>query len=101
MDKRWQRIVSAALKAPAKAAPEMPHGFSTRVVAHWKAQPTQSLSAIWKRLSLRVLAFGCLVMIGSMVASQGEIRETLLNGKDVHQSVEELAQSQIEEVWLP
>lgn len=102
MDTRWRRIVSAARKAPAKPEPEMPPGFSTRVVAHWKSNPTQSLFATWKRLSLRVLAFGCLVMVASMLASHGEIRDTLSSvNPDVSQSVAELTQSQIEEVWMP
>jgi hypothetical protein len=101
-DQHWERLVSEAHRAPARPMPEAPLGFATRVVARWREHPLPSLVSVWKMLSLRVLAFGCVVMVASLAASYGVIREQWLEPPpDIAAQVLESAAGQVEEVLLP
>lgn len=102
-DQQWQRLVKAARTAPAHPLPESaPFGFAARVVARWREQPLPSLFNVWRMLSVRVLAFGCVVMLISLAASYGVIRdEWLAPREDLTVQVFESTGEQIEEVLLP
>ncbi len=102
-DQQWNDLVRAARRAPVKPLPDAaPYAFSSRVVAQWKQRPAESLLNVWRLVSLRVLAFGCGVMLCSLAASYGTIEETLLaGGPDPALEVVELTGDQLEEVWVP
>lgn len=101
-ESQWDRLVQTARTAPPRPLPEAPFGFATRVVARWAEQQMPSLFNLWKLLSLRVLAFGCLVMVASLGASYGVIREELARPQaDLTVQVFEAAGVQLEEVLLP
>lgn len=100
-DANWRRLVKAAHTAPRPPAPEAPLGFAARVVARWQAAPSPSLLGVWEFLSLRVLAFGCAVMMISLVTGYGVIREEFVETPSVTETVVNLADSQIEMVLQP
>ncbi len=101
-DQQWERLLKVAREVPRKPLPEAPMGFATRVVARWKEHPLPSLFNVWKMLSLRVLGFGCVVMVASLAASYGVIREHWLEPQpDISVQLIESAGEQIDEVLLP
>ncbi len=59
-EKAWQRLVSAARRAPAEAGEPAPFGFSTRVAAlAFDAQ--RAPASAFARLSLRAAGVACLL----------------------------------------
>ena len=60
-NRRWK--LAAAHAAPPDAPTEMPPGFATRVLAHWRAQTIPSPAALWHFLALRVLGALALVLV--------------------------------------
>lgn len=100
-DANWQRLIKAARTAPRPEPPAAPYGFAARVVARWQAAPPPSLLGVWEFLSVRVLAFGCAVMVISLVTSYGVIREEWGQTPSVTETVANLADSQIKMVVLP
>lgn len=74
-EQKWNRLVQLARKAPAEAEPEMPLGFATRVVAHWQPAAAPSLWTVWEKLSGRMLAASCALMIVCGLASYNVLRE--------------------------
>ena len=79
----------------------MPFGFATRVVACWQETPAVSLLGVWEFLSLRVLVFGCAVMLISLATGYSVIREELVETPSVTETVVNLADNQIEMILLP
>jgi hypothetical protein len=102
-DQQWERLMQAAAQAPPRRLPvAAPFGFATRVVARWRERPSPSIFGIWKMLSARVLAFGCVVMIASLAATYGVISEELLRpAPDLTVQLFESASEDIEEILLP
>jgi len=102
-EQSWDRLVKAARQAPPRPRPDSaPPGFATRVVARWHEQAPPSLLSVWKFLSLRVLAFGCAVMVASLAASYGVIRDEWLAPRpDISVQLIESTGAQAEEVLLP
>lgn len=101
-DATWQRLIKAARTAPRPETPAAaPYGFAGRVVARWQAAPSPSLLGVWEFLSVRVLAFGCAVMVISLVTGYGVIREEWVETPSVTETVANLTDNQIEMVVLP
>lgn len=63
----WNQLAQAAARAP-QEGPELPHGFATRVIAHWKTQTTQASEAVYRTIesfTWRGLAVAMVILIGS------------------------------------
>lgn len=101
LDANWRRLVKAARTAPRPEPTEAPYGFATRVIARWQESPAPSLLGVWEFLSLRVLAFGCAVMVVSLATGYSVIREELVEAPSVTETVVNLADNQIEMALLP
>lgn len=63
---RWQSLVQAARNEPEERF-EMPPRFATRVLAHWKEAPEESLPEVILLLSKRFLMASALLFILSTV----------------------------------
>ena len=72
----WQRLTAAARQAPDERDLSPPYGFSTRVAAMAMAAPSSS-SMLIRRLSLRALGVGSLLMLVTIGASAGPILTAL------------------------
>ena len=65
-NRRWK--LATAAHGPTPDAPaEMPPGFATRVLAHWRAHAAPSPAALWQALALRVL--GALALMLALLAA--------------------------------
>ena len=60
----WSKLARLAASAPPEPA-DMPFGFSTRIVAQWRAQPRETTFATLEWLTVRGLAIAALVFLGS------------------------------------
>lgn len=67
-DKAWQRLVTAARRAPADASTSVPYGFATRVAAQALAQPAPAGLSL-ERLALRALGVACLAAVLGVAAN--------------------------------
>jgi anti-sigma-K factor RskA len=61
-NEKWPQLASQARKAPAAPLPELPFGFSTRVVARWQASAKTAMPTLWEWFSVRSLLVACAVM---------------------------------------
>ena len=64
-EQAWNKLARSAAAAPTEAA-ELPHGFATRVLAHWRAQPGERLFSTMEFLTWRGLAVAMLILVGSV-----------------------------------
>jgi hypothetical protein len=73
---RWQTAIQTARRRPAEVF-EMPPGLATRVLAHWKEAPEESLLEVMTLLSKRFLMASALVFILStaLAATQVDVTE--------------------------
>src|SRR4051812_37012510 len=72
----WQRLAAAARQAPEERDSTLPYGFSTRVAALAMASPASSTLKL-RRLSLRALGVGSLLMLVTIAANAGPILTAL------------------------
>jgi hypothetical protein len=56
-DHLWNRLIEQARQCP-EETPEAPYGFTTRVIAQWKAQPQPTLLTAMNELVRRGLLGG-------------------------------------------
>lgn len=71
-DKAWQRLVTAARRAPVDTAAPVPYGFATRVAAQALAQPVPAGLSL-ERLALRALGVACLAAVLGIAANYSVI----------------------------
>ncbi len=62
MDEKWPKLAALARKEPAAPTPELPFGFSTRVVARWQSSAKAAMPSLWEWFSVRGLLVACAVM---------------------------------------
>lgn len=63
-EEKWQRLVSAARRAPVVHDATTPHGFTTRVVAQAViGGARQSAGMMWERMAMRALGVACLFAV--------------------------------------
>ena len=85
-EERWKQA-AAHLAKPARDD-AAPFGFSTRVVAKWRAQP--SLATVWQRLALRfctalAILVAVLASFDALTAGEGDALRP-----DIERTVDEL-----------
>ena len=68
-DARWQRLVTAARRAPAADDVAAPYGFATRIAARALGEPRPALLAVFSRVSIGALWVAGLLMLASMAAN--------------------------------
>lgn len=74
----WGRLVRLAGRAD-EETPVMPLGFSTRVIAHWKAQPQEASWAMMEWFTWRALAVAALLVLGSAALGFEGLSSVLAN----------------------
>ena len=61
-DRRWQDCAARARQEAADPV-RVPAGLATRAWAQWRAQPSNSLAAVWAALSFRALILATIALI--------------------------------------
>ncbi len=77
----WNRLATAARRAPDDRDTAAPYGFATRVAALALAQERAVVSLL-ERFSLRALGLACLLAVASVAANYSALA-TALNDEDV------------------
>ena len=73
----WDRLLSAARKAPKGDEAAAPFGFSTRVAARAFARPDADTPAVFARVSLRALLCALLVTAATVATNLQPVLSTV------------------------
>ena len=60
---KWEKLAAQARRAPQEGLPDLPYGFTTRVVARWQATAKAAMPSMWEWMSVRGLLVACGVMV--------------------------------------
>ena len=71
----WQKLSRRAQVAPAEE-PAMPFGFSTRVVAQWRAQALVPTRDLWETVMVRGVGVAFLLFLGCSLLSYESFSNT-------------------------
>ncbi len=75
----WNRLARLAAQAPADSA-NLPFGFSSRVVAAWKADHREASLAAFEWLTVRGLGIALLIFAGSAAFAYDSVSDVFAGG---------------------
>lgn len=81
-DSAWQKLVTAARRAPGEPDATAPYGFATRVAALAMAAPRASLTTLLERFSWRALLIAGALAMASVAVNYPVLAKTSTTADD-------------------